>query len=172
MKTDNRIIIEVSQIARAPMDAEGEVDGEAVFDLGNDPVARADGPIRYSLHAELVGGGEIVVSGAVSAPFRLLCGRCAGFFSTNLKNESFLRTYAWDDHPEALDVTEDVREDLLLEIPGYPLCDPACKGLCPRCGKNLNDGACGCPPPSDGGEGRWAALDGWKEEPSAGPRNQ
>ncbi len=37
-----------------------------------------------------------------------------------------------------------VREDILLSIPYVFLCEPDCKGLCPKCGKNLNDGACGC----------------------------
>lgn len=35
-----------------------------------------------------------------------------------------------------------LREYLLLEIPIKPLCQPDCKGLCPTCGANLNQGAC------------------------------
>ena len=34
--------------------------------------------------------------------------------------------------------------DLVLELPLRYLCKPDCKGLCCRCGKNLNDGPCGC----------------------------
>lgn len=163
-KDENRIVIETSQIARGPVHAEGEVDGKAVMDLGNDPVARAEGPLKYRLDAELVGGGEVVVTGSAEVPVALLCGRCARFFSTNAKKESFLRAYAWDDHPETLDLTEDLREELLLELPGYPLCRPDCKGLCPQCGRNLNEGDCGCPPPeTEAGSDAWAALDGWTE---------
>ena len=33
---------------------------------------------------------------------------------------------------------------LLLEVPLVPLCDDDCKGLCPQCGANLNEGPCGC----------------------------
>ena len=33
---------------------------------------------------------------------------------------------------------------MLLALPDYVLCDPACKGLCPVCGADLNDGECGC----------------------------
>lgn len=36
------------------------------------------------------------------------------------------------------------REDILLELPTKFLCRPDCKGICPTCGKNLNDGPCGC----------------------------
>ena len=35
-------------------------------------------------------------------------------------------------------------EDVLLYLPTKFLCDDDCKGICPQCGKNLNDGPCGC----------------------------
>ena len=42
---------------------------------------------------------------------------------------------------------------LLLEFPLVPLCDEECKGLCPTCGANLNEGPCGCAPAEgDGGD--------------------
>jgi uncharacterized protein len=46
-----------------------------------------------------------------------------------------------------LDLREEVREVVLLEVPWHPLCRSDCRGLCPRCGKNLNEGDCSCPPP-------------------------
>jgi uncharacterized protein len=42
-----------------------------------------------------------------------------------------------------VDLTEAVRQSVLLEMPMKPLCRPDCAGLCPRCGKNLNEGPCG-----------------------------
>lgn len=45
-----------------------------------------------------------------------------------------------------LDLREEVREVVLLEVPWHPLCRSDCRGLCPRCGKNLNEGDCSCPP--------------------------
>lgn len=57
---------------------------------------------------------------------------------------------------KVIDLDPIVREQLLLALPGYPLCKESCKGLCPACGANLNDRECGCdrhvPDP------RWAAL--------------
>ena len=55
-----------------------------------------------------------------------------------------------------LDLTEAVREQLLLQVPAYVLCREACAGLCPRCGADRNDGECGCAPPDEGSP--WAAL--------------
>jgi uncharacterized protein len=49
------------------------------------------------------------------------------------------------DHNHELDLGEAVRQHLLLEIPMQTLCDEACRGLCPNCGQNLNEGPCDCP---------------------------
>ena len=43
-----------------------------------------------------------------------------------------------------LDLGETVREALLLELPVAPRCREDCRGLCPRCGADLNEGPCGC----------------------------
>ncbi len=62
-----------------------------------------------------------------------------------------------------IDLDPYVREQLLLAIPQYPVCQEACKGLCPSCGANLNERECGCdrrtPDP------RWAALEKLKPKP-------
>jgi uncharacterized protein len=43
-----------------------------------------------------------------------------------------------------LELAEEAREALLLEVPIAPKCRPDCRGLCPRCGADLNQGPCGC----------------------------
>jgi uncharacterized protein len=45
-----------------------------------------------------------------------------------------------------LDLTEVVRQNLLLALPMHLLCSEACQGLCPQCGADLNNGPCGCQP--------------------------
>ena len=52
-----------------------------------------------------------------------------------------------------------VIQQMYLEVPEKILCREDCLGLCPRCGANLNDGPCGCPPESDP---RWGALSKFK----------
>lgn len=54
-----------------------------------------------------------------------------------------------------LDLEEAVRQYWHLALPMQPLCRLDCLGLCPRCGSDLNDGACACPPEVDE---RWSAL--------------
>jgi uncharacterized protein len=57
-----------------------------------------------------------------------------------------------------LDLTPAVREQILLSVPPSPLCREECKGLCPACGKDLNEGECGCDRTVM--DPRWAALKG------------
>ena len=46
---------------------------------------------------------------------------------------------------DEIDLTPLVHEQFILALPTRPLCGDACKGLCARCGANLNAGPCGCP---------------------------
>jgi uncharacterized protein len=54
------------------------------------------------------------------------------------------------------DIFPRVREALILEIPIKLLCGEDCKGVCVKCGANLNEGECGCDPGT--GDPRWGAL--------------
>lgn len=57
---------------------------------------------------------------------------------------------------EEIDLSPLIREQLLLALPTRPLCDTACRGLCPQCGASLNTGQCGCR--ADAGDPRLAVL--------------
>ena len=54
---------------------------------------------------------------------------------------------------DALEAEDLVRQQLYLELPEKPLCDVACKGLCPRCGADLNPSPCGCGPEGEDAAG-------------------
>ena len=62
----------------------------------------------------------------------------------------------------AVDLDELVREQILLALPTRSLCREDCKGLCPKCGADLNAGRCSC----EQGEidPRWSALAGLKDK--------
>jgi uncharacterized protein len=55
-----------------------------------------------------------------------------------------------------VDISESVRQALLLAIPFKKLCREGCKGLCPRCGANLNHTPCSCAKEKQ--DPRWDAL--------------
>ena len=63
---------------------------------------------------------------------------------------------------KVIDLDPILREQLLLALPGYPVCKESCRGLCPSCGANLNERACGCDPHVP--DPRWAKLKDLKLE--------
>lgn len=81
-------------------------------------------------------------------------GPTAGTFDAERAEEDVYRG-------KEIDLDPIVREQLLLALPGYPVCKDDCKGLCAVCGANLNERECGCdrhvPDP------RWAGLQKLKQ---------
>lgn len=134
---------------------EGE-ESPAILDLGPASGVRTPEPIRYRLFAQPV-SDKLVVRGEITLRAEFQCGRCTEFFSTTVGESSFLRDYDISGGVETVDVTPDIREDVLLSLPSHPVCRDDCRGLCPQCGCNWNTATCSCRPPDDA---RWGALDG------------
>ncbi len=63
--------------------------------------------------------------------------------------------FDFDPQARELDLRPAVRESWLLAVPAFAECREDCKGLCPTCGADLNEGECGCEPARDS---RWDAL--------------
>ena len=118
---------------------------------------QAEGPIQYDFFAQVI-GQELVIQGRLSADLAAACVRCAEKFSTNLSISDFLRTFDLSDGQKIIDLTDDIREEVLLHLPHYPVCEPDCRGLCPQCGGNLNQGVCKCK--TQAADVRWSGLDG------------
>lgn len=72
----------------------------------------------------------------------MVCGRCLEVY-TQPYGGHFQFGYSVKGQV-ALDVTDDIRQEILLTYPVQFLCSEECKGLCVRCGKNLNQGDCEC----------------------------
>lgn len=152
-----------------------------VLDLGQDVRQRT--PLKAVGRAELVeehhGKHEIIqdirLRGRVTAGLELQCARCLEAVPQNVdrKFELLYRPLGVDAGRDELSVTdaeaeigyyqgegillEDVlREQLLLALPLKTVCREDCKGLCPRCGKNLNQEQCSCTVPME--DPRWEAL--------------
>lgn len=125
--------------------------------------------------------GGVMVRGTVRAPWRGVCRRCtapvAGEVVAGVR-ERFVEAPAGpscgpaggDDEAypidgDLLDLYPMVRDTVLLELPAAPLCRPDCRGLCPWCGTDRNERACGCVAPRDA---RWANLDVLREHAHEG----
>jgi uncharacterized protein len=63
---------------------------------------------------------------------------------------------------DGLALEDVIKEQVLLALPVKPLCQEACKGLCPQCGQNLNAGTCKCETKMQ--DPRWAALEGLRDQ--------
>lgn len=59
---------------------------------------------------------------------------------------------------QEIDITRDSLDALLLAVPSKRLCSSDCRGLCPRCGANLNETSCSCRKEDE--DSRWEALKG------------
>lgn len=98
--------------------------------------------------------GAAELDASVSFDFQVPCDRCNAEFSkhyemrfhhilvSSLNNEDNDAYIVVEDN--RLDLDELLREDILLELPVKFLCRADCKGLCPECGRDRNEGLCQC----------------------------
>ncbi len=103
-------------------------------------------PIRglyYKIKVAMINNG-ILVTGSAHMSFKSLCDNCLAEFELKIANENICHLYEKTDACE-IDLTEDVREDILISLPHRLLCKKNCKGLCFNCGQNLNLKKCSCP---------------------------
>lgn len=123
----------------------------APLELGGEEIALPD-PVRAEL--SVTGADGIFwVEGTVWATGEFRCSRCLAPFrmplAAGLQEKYYPPGVAGDPeavfhHGDWVDVTREVRKALLLTLPMKPVCRPSCAGLCPRCGRDLNEGPCGC----------------------------
>lgn len=161
------MILDPSRIPEEGVALEGEVD-PAALELRPEDLAEAQGPIRCEFWAWKQ-GEEVFVRGAVRVPVRFQCARCGAFFSTTVEDSAFLCSYLTHEGQTGLDVSGEVREAILLALPRHPWCGPDCRGVCPRCGRNLNEGPCACPP--EEASTPWGALDSLPPPGGGGDRS-
>jgi uncharacterized protein len=130
-------------------------------------------------------GRRVRIAACTKAELTAACGRCLGPLSMDVPVEFELTLVPAEEQRETestkdtdkgskggsfapelaeeetytgkvIDLDPIVREQILLALPGYPVCQESCKGLCTVCGGNQNERECGCdrhvPDP------RWAGL--------------
>ena len=156
------------------------------IDLG--PDMRQSGPLRSSGRATLIeehhGRGiiqDIRVQGELATSVEMACARCLETVSREVARmfELLFRPRGVDAGRDEISITQAeaeigyyvgegvelkdiLREQILLEVPIKVVCREECKGLCPRCGQNLNESACHCPETLAGP--RWEALKGLRDK--------
>lgn len=84
----------------------------------------------------------VVVQVEATGDQKCVCGRCLEIYPAHY-DQRFDLDYSVKGKL-VLDVTDDIRQEILLSYPIRFLCKEECLGLCPQCGKNLNFSACEC----------------------------
>ena len=135
------LVCQISNLPDEGIDLEGEVPFEEL-DIQSDYRFTLDRPLHFQLHVSLA-KQDVVVTGRLMATVTAICDRCAEPADLHLRVEDVFHTYK-NVLGQPVDLTEDIREDILLSFPQSFHCSEDCKGICPTCGKNLNEGPCGC----------------------------
>ena len=125
----------------------------------SEPV-KAEGMVRNT-------AGVLVMTGEITTCIHGTCDRCASSFDreidlpinvvlvTEMANEENEDEWVFPLEGDSADLDDIVRTVFVLNLDSKLLCKEDCKGLCHRCGKNLNDGPCNCQKELDP---RFAAL--------------
>ena len=140
---------------------------------GDDPVwlegdARPVGSVQVTGRLSSAGSERFYFSGHLSGVARDTCRRFLVdvetpvaqdvhvlFAESGGEDEDDPDVYPIDAREHDLDLRPAIREEWLLAVPALVVCKDDCKGLCPKCGADLNAGACGCAQVRDP---RWDAL--------------
>jgi uncharacterized protein len=140
----------------------------------DDPVWRPEDPVPdeavlVSGRLSGAGAGRFYWHGRIEGDVRLPCRRCLNDAVAHVEDETHLifaeqgdedadddpDVYRLDPHEREVDLRPAIREQWILAAPAYALCRDDCKGLCARCGADLNIEPCGCTPQTDS---RWESL--------------
>lgn len=121
-------------------------------------------PVTASLRVEKV-GATVHIKGGIDTVVELSCSRCAKNYEYRVasrldldlnplsgvsEEEKELQAGDLDVEfyeDDIIDITNLLREQVLLQVPMKPLCSEDCLGLCPYCGQDMNEQTCGCKPP-------------------------
>ncbi len=115
-------------------------------------------------------GSEVFLKVQIDTSVALVCDRCLVDYKYKLKDtvtivcttDNSLVTededgiYFISETTNEINIADSIRDALILNIPQKKLCFDKCKGLCSRCGANLNDEICNCK--SEKIDPRWEAL--------------
>jgi uncharacterized protein len=128
-------------------------------------------PVRVRVEAQPMGEDSVLVRGDIATTVESSCRRCLATvrvpvdepidllfdeLAATEQDELAGEVYPLPGRGDDLDLSDPLREQLVLHAPAFVLCKEECRGLCPRCGAALNRTACDCVPEPE--PGPWDAL--------------
>ena len=100
-----RLLVELENLPEAGKKYSGELDSE-IFGIDDEEVTSI-GPLAFDLQVQRF-ENELFVRGNISAPFKFRCVRCLGYFEIDAQS--------------VVDVSDSMREEIVLDFPAYPKC--------------------------------------------------
>ena len=165
----------LAELEQGPVETAGQVAADDPLFRGLDFALR--GPVLVSGQLTAAGRDSYYWRGRLETAVGATCRRCLApvvrpiqapvdILFTEDEQADDPSVYVIPPKTRTLDLCPAVREELILAAPGYLLCREDCRGLCPRCGKDLNEGPCDCDPETP--DPRWAGLGVLKERIKTG----
>ena len=151
--------VDLRELARGPVETAGQLAGSDPLFEGLDVVLAE--PVRVAGRLQAAGEGRFYWRGSLQTRIAGQCRRCLvpvpvpvvatidALFTGDPDALEDPSSYALTPDAIEIDLRPAVREELLLAVPRWVVCRDDCRGLCPRCGNDLNPGPCGCPPAVD-----------------------
>jgi uncharacterized protein len=99
-------------------------------------------PIEVKAHVERE-GDHITAETVITADFGFFCARCLETMH-QVQTRNYHFEFEFDPTVENLDLGEEIRQELIMDVPARVLCKKDCNGICPTCGANLNEEKCKC----------------------------
>lgn len=160
------LVVDMQALAEGPVRTEGVL--PAADPLFEAVPGRLEGPVAVSGVLGTTGEGRYFWRGHLRATILTECRRCLAavlvrmdqpveaLFSGDAEVTDDPIAYPLAARATTIDVRPAVREELILAAPRFALCRDDCRGLCPQCGADLNQGPCRCRPTAP--DPRWDAL--------------
>ena len=133
--------IDLKKISAEGVKLSGE-ETSSIIDIESETVSFKQ-PVYYQFRAALR-RDTLLVRGRLETVGKFTCASCLREFERTIAVESFLVQKRIINRAGTIDLTEEIREDIILALPFKPLCRPDCSGICPVCGRDLNQGTCEC----------------------------
>lgn len=127
--------------------------------LEDDAIVKYRHDVEYDLTASLVSGG-VLVFGTVSTALDCTCGRCLKIFEFKVCLDKLYHFYEDSAlETEEIDLTPDIREDIVIALPQNFICSSKCRGICQVCGGDRNVTRCDCSTDKHPVNNAWDVLD-------------
>jgi len=150
------IIFDVSKLIQATTGTSEKYSVETDIELRN---LKTKSPFKTKIELMRIEEGFNVAIEGFSIDIELKCGKCLEpytygvnvdhaerqfYFDKSQEEEDIADVYLVDTKHQEIDISEMLRQEIILHFPANQVCSDRCKGICQICGKDKNKAKCNC----------------------------